>query len=619
MSTLTSSGAGRLFLGGSAAVLLAFLVLAAPVSPPQFTPWGKAVPVGPPINETTNLSDDGCPFISKNGLDLYFRKWVSSSYDIFVSHRDSVDDPWETPISLNLNTTSGEICSFVTNDGYWLYFVSNRPGSLGGTDIWVSHRKNKHDDQGWETPKNLGPEVNGSTGEVGPAIFEDESGNVVLSFTKNVDGKNKIYSSQMLDRETPGPASPVEELNAPGFNNLHAFIRRSDGLEVIFASDRESPTAGLVDLFVATRLTTRDPWSTPKSLGPNINTSRNEIRPSISWDGTTLYFWTDRTNTPGWGWQMHVYQATRSEIIGPPEYSAWSAPVNLGKIVNSSDADAGAFISEDGLSLYFGSTRPGGYGGFDIWVSQRASKDDPWGAPQNLGPTINTSDNEQTPALSLDGHWLYFASDKSSGYGGLDLYVSRRPNKRDDFGWQALENLGSLVNTPATESGPALFEDSKSGATFLYFNSDQLVAGTEHIYASVLQPDEVLTLPCMLRNPVSCRPWVTWGAAAAVEELNSLNRDVRPAIRKDGLEMFLDSDRPGAVGGQDIWVSTRASTSDPWPLPKNLGSTVNSKVLEARPALSSDGTELYFHSNRPGGSGANDLYRCTRTRLKGEF
>lgn len=283
----------------------------------------------------------------------------------------------------------------------------------------------------------------------------------------------------------------------------------------------------------------------------------------------------------------------------PQQYSDWSAPVNLGPVVNSLEADSGAFISKDGLSLYFGSTRPWGYGGFDIYVSQRASVEDPWGTPQNLGPNINTSSNEQTPTISLDGHWLYFGSDRPGGFGGLDLYVSRRHKKRDDFGWQLLVNLGSGVNTSAAESGPAHFEDDVTGTVTLYFNSDRPGMGWEDIYASTLQPDE------------------TFGPAVLVPELSSASRDVRPAIRRDGLEMFLDSNRLPTSGGVDLWVSTRTSTSDPWSTPANLGAVVNSIYGDIRPALSFDGTELYFHSWRPDALGNNwDLYRSTRTKLK---
>jgi WD40 repeat protein len=90
-----------------------------------------------------------------------------------------------------------------------------------------------------------------------------------------------------------------------------------------------------------------------------------------------------------------------SRPIAAPDYSPWSEPVNLGATINSSFADGGPALSKDGLSLYFGSDRPGGFGGFDLWVSQRATVEAPWGPPVNL-VVINTADIENVPSLSRD-------------------------------------------------------------------------------------------------------------------------------------------------------------------------------------------------------------------------
>jgi Tol biopolymer transport system component len=278
------------------------------------------------------------------------------------------------------------------------------------------------------------------------------------------------------------------------------------------------------------------------------------------------------------------------------QYSDWGAAADLAPPVNSAFAELAPSISTDGLSLYFFSDRPGGFGGNDIWVSQRASVADPWDAPQNLGPTINTVHDDNAPTLTLDGHRLYFASNRPEGFGGLDLYVSRRHNKRDDFAWQPPENLGSGINTAANEAAPAPFEDDVTGAITLYFHSNRPGGiGADDIYASTLNLDE------------------SFGPAIVVEELSSPFLDRLPGIRRDGLEAFITSNRPGGFGLLDVWVSTRASTSNPWSIPVNLGPAINSAAADGRAVLTFDGTYLYFHSQR---FGTFDLFVATRSKLK---
>ncbi len=102
-------------------------------------------------------------------------------------------------------------------------------------------------------------------------------------------------------------------------------------------------------------------------------------------------------------------------------FSDWSAPVNLGPTINTASSEAMPFITKNGRSLYIVSTRAGGFGGMDIWVSQRESTHDPWGTPVNLGNTINSSGNEHCPIVTPDGHALIFGSDRAGGSGGLDV------------------------------------------------------------------------------------------------------------------------------------------------------------------------------------------------------
>jgi Tol biopolymer transport system component len=145
-----------------------------------------------------------------------------------------------------------------------------------------------------------------------------------------------------------------------------------------------------------------------------------------------------------------------------PIYTAWSIPVNVGPIVNSAVGEAGPAFSADGLSLYFASARPAGFGDNDIWVSQRPSLDAAWGAPVNLGSTINSTATDFVPSFSTDGHWMFFASARTGGFGGADLYQSYRSDIHDDFAWQTPTNLGANVNTTAAENGNGYFENGGS-------------------------------------------------------------------------------------------------------------------------------------------------------------
>jgi len=285
------------------------------------------------------------------------------------------------------------------------------------------------------------------------------------------------------------------------------------------------------------------------------------------------------------------------------KYSDWAAPTNLGPIINSASSDQGPAISKDGLSLYFHSNRPGGLGGpFDMYVSQRASVDDPWGPPINLGPPVNTVFDEGNPALSRDGHFLFFQSIRPGGIGGIDLWVSYREHTHDDFDWQPVVNLGAGVNSAADDNGPSYFENDESGAPQLFFGSTRLGGlGGADIYVSTQLADG------------------SFGPATLVTELSSIANENRPSIRPDGLEIIFQSNRAGSLStALDLWVATREDTADAWSAPVNLGSAINTSSIDNNANLSSDRKTLFFSSDRPGGSGGLDLYMTTRTKLRGQ-
>ena len=285
------------------------------------------------------------------------------------------------------------------------------------------------------------------------------------------------------------------------------------------------------------------------------------------------------------------------------KYSAWSTPVNLGLLINSPFSDQGPAISKDGLSLYFTSDRPGGLGGpFDMYVSQRASVDDPWGVPLNLGPVVNTTFDEGNPALSRDGHLLFFQSKRPGGIGGIDLWVTRRDNTHDDFDWQTPVNLGANVNSAADDNGPSYFENDEDGLPQLFFGSGRSGGlGAADLYVSEQMADG------------------SFGPATRVTELSSTANENRPSINKNGLEIIFQSNRPGSLStALDLWVATRVSTLDSWSTPVSLGTTINTTSIDNNANLSSDGKTLFFSSDRPGGFGGLDLYMSTRTKLRGQ-
>lgn len=291
--------------------------------------------------------------------------------------------------------------------------------------------------------------------------------------------------------------------------------------------------------------------------------------------------------------------ATLASGIGMPvvaqHYSDWSPPVALWRL-NTPFVDGCPFISRDNLSLYFASNRQGGPN--DIYVSERESPSAEWGEPVALGLAVNTEAYaEECPALSIDGHLLFFVSNRP-GCGGLDIHVSFRRHTKNNSAWEPAQNLGCVINTTSHEVTPSHFNDDDTGQTLLYVHSNRPTGpggplGT-NIFVSTQQPDG------------------TFGAGVLVEGLNTDFDDQRPNIRRNGLEMFFESNRPGS-SGVDLWVATRATTSDPWGTPVNL-SVLNSAAFDGRPSISAHGDTLYFMSNR---AGSMDLYVSTREQIRG--
>ena len=196
-----------------------------------------------------------------------------------------------------------------------------------------------------------------------------------------------------------------------------------------------------------------------------------------------------------------------ASIASAQKFGPWSPPANLGLAVNTSFQDQHPAISKNGLSLYFASNRPGGLGALDIWVSRRETPSDSWETPVPI-PNINSAALDNAPNLSTDGHFLFFHSERldhdvnnQPPCGGIDLYVSHRKDKFDDLGWEPPVNLGCTINSPLNDAGPNIFADPESGEIHLYFTRLLNPALDDwEIYKGTLNGDGTWNLPYPVPN-----------------------------------------------------------------------------------------------------------------------
>lgn len=235
----------------------------------------------------------------------------------------------------------------------------------------------------------------------------------------------------------------------------------SDNLSLYFHSTRSGYVGG-EDLFVVKRNSENEPWGKPENLGAAVNSPRNEWSPCISNDGLSLYFSSDR---PGGIGGYDIWVAKRENINKP-----WQQAENLGNTVNSYYSDSDPSISTDNLTLYFsdyvaGPERPGGTGNADIWMTKRKSVHDPWEKPVNLGNKINTPGIEVYPFISSDNLYLFFSSDREGGLGNRDIWFSTRTSVNDE--WSIPRNIGPMANSKYNEPSFAVSSDGKD----LYFSS----------------------------------------------------------------------------------------------------------------------------------------------------
>ena len=222
--------------------------------------------------------------------------------------------------------------------------------------------------------------------------------------------------------------------------NKMIFNRRINSDEDFYESDKINGT-----------------WQKAIPVPGRINTNLNEGAENISQDGQWLIF--TGCNYPEGMGSCDLYISYRNRN------GDWGEAQNLGRTINTDAWESAPSLSPDKKDLYFSSTRPGGYGGSDIWVSHRADNG-AWQKPENMGPVINTAGDEGTPFIHADNQTLYFNSSGLPGYGLSDIFVSRRNEKGE---WQKPQNLGYPINTIDDEGSLIVSSDGKTA----YYASDK--------------------------------------------------------------------------------------------------------------------------------------------------
>lgn len=232
------------------------------------------------------------------------------------------------------------------------------------------------------------------------------------------------------------------------------FTRRLSGNEDFFISRRDSA----------------QPWQKAQDMGEPINTAFNEGAQNISQDGQMLVF--TGCDFPGGQGSCDIYVSYKTD-------NGWTKPVGISKNINTYAWETQPCLSPDKQTLYFvrGTTDAGN----DIFVSRRQPNGS-WSVAERLDSNINTKGNETTPFLHADNQTLYFASNGHPGFGGQDLFYSRR---QEDGSWGPAVNMGYPINTMDEDASMVVAADGLTA----YFASDRSdTRGALDIYSFQLPP-----------------------------------------------------------------------------------------------------------------------------------
>jgi hypothetical protein len=320
-----------------------------------------------------------------------------------------------------------------------------------------------------------------------------------------VNAGDVVYLIGYLFRSGPPPV--FWECGDP---NTDCLVNAGDVVYLISYLFRQGPEPEIVECG----------WSEPVNLGPTINTDKGEYAISFSVDMKKLVLESNRSGTYG---SSDIWYAEWDSLSG------WGDLINCGPNVNTSLLEEAPCLSQAGDQIYLSYwNRPGGFGSWDIWVTSWDSMAGEWGLPENLGPNVNEDAMDRTPFVTSVETRLYFSSNRY--FWGLSVC------EWQGDGWGEAVWLGEVVNVDGTEEYPCLTADNST----MYF-ARWITSYLRRIYVTYWIGTEWSTpieLPPHINYPdVSTRaPWITPDSSKLY---------------------FVAYQRPGGMGGADIWISER--------------------------------------------------------------
>ena len=364
--------------------------------------------------------------------------------------------------------------TFVSNKNANPEYVKDANHVIASAEFALNALKNPYK----FNPINLGPGINTADPEYFPTL--------------TVDGQTMLFTRLVTDERVQNPNKKQEDFFVSNLSENHVWEKAfpmpqsintvqnegaptisADGRSLIFVACAMNDAGeygenrqgkGSCDLFITKRLGNR--WSNPENLPGFVNTNKWESQPSLSADGKTLYFIRGLKNSK----QQNDADIFVSTLL---EDGRWGVPTRLSNTINTDQTEESVLIHPDGKTLYFSSRGHKGLGGLDIFVA-RLDENGNWGTPENMGYPINTRFDENSLMVDANGELAFFASNRTGGFGDLDIYYFELPEKFKPIRTLYFDGLVFDKSTNKPLPGKFSLIDLKTGKEVTRAEADQM-------------------------------------------------------------------------------------------------------------------------------------------------